>query len=108
MTGRFAILCLSASHTFLFRSDGSPRREPSGRDPMAKQEASESSGHAGKLKLCDGRSVTLRSMRAADKQRILSFAQALPPDDLLFLRTDITEPALWLTNGSEILKRARR
>jgi L-amino acid N-acyltransferase YncA len=68
---------------------------------MAKQEAGESSGHAGKLKLSDGRSVTLRSMGATDKQRILSFAQALPPDDLLFLRTDITEPALvdeWIGN----------
>ena len=68
---------------------------------MAKQEAGESSGHAGELKLSDGRSVTLRSMSAADKQRVLSFARALPPDDLLFLRTDITESALvdeWIGN----------
>jgi len=32
-------------------------------------------------------------MEAADKQRILKFASSLPPHDLLFLRTDITDPA---------------
>jgi L-amino acid N-acyltransferase YncA len=40
-------------------------------------------------------------MEATDKQRVLSFARSLPPDDLLFLRTDITEPALideWIGN----------
>jgi L-amino acid N-acyltransferase YncA len=40
-------------------------------------------------------------MEAADKQKVLSFAQSLPLDDLLFLRTDITEPALvdeWIGN----------
>jgi L-amino acid N-acyltransferase YncA len=69
--------------------------------PMAKQRTGEGSDYAKELKLSDGRSVTLRPMGAADKQRILSFAQALPPDDLLFLRTDITEPALvdeWMGN----------
>lgn len=44
------------------------------------------------VKIRDGRNVSLRLMRAADKQRILTFANSLPPDDLLFLRTDITDP----------------
>jgi L-amino acid N-acyltransferase YncA len=68
---------------------------------MVNQEAGESSGYAKELKLSDGRRVSLRLMEAADKQKILSFAQSLPPDDLLFLRTDITEPALvneWIGN----------
>ena len=60
---------------------------------MAKQETGEGSGYAKELKLSDGRRVALRLMGAADKQKVLSFAQSLPPDDLLFLRTDITEPA---------------
>lgn len=68
---------------------------------MAKQEAGESSGYARELKLSDGRRVSLRLMEAADKQKVLRFAQSLPLDDLLFLRTDITEPALvdeWMRN----------
>jgi L-amino acid N-acyltransferase YncA len=69
--------------------------------PMAKNETVESPGYARELKLSDGRRVSLRLMEAADKQRVLSFARSLPPDDLLFLRTDITEPALvdeWIGN----------
>ena len=68
---------------------------------MAKDETVESPGYARELKLSDGRRVSLRLMEAADKQRVLSFARSLPPDDLLFLRTDITEPALvdeWIGN----------
>jgi L-amino acid N-acyltransferase YncA len=41
-----------------------------------------------------GRQLTLRLMEPADRNRILTFARSLPPDDLLFLRTDITEPAI--------------
>jgi L-amino acid N-acyltransferase YncA len=40
-------------------------------------------------------------MTAADKQAVLNFARSLPQDDLLFLRTDITEAAMvdeWLRN----------
>jgi L-amino acid N-acyltransferase YncA len=69
--------------------------------PMAGNETVESSGYAKELKLSNGRRVSLRLMEAADKQRVLSFARSLPPDDLLFLRTDITEPALvdeWIRN----------
>jgi RimJ/RimL family protein N-acetyltransferase len=36
--------------------------------------------------------VTLRLMTRADADRMLAFARTLPPDDLLFLRTDVTEP----------------
>jgi L-amino acid N-acyltransferase YncA len=68
---------------------------------MAKHETVGTPGYARELKLSDGRRVSLRLMEAADKQRVLSFARSLPPDDLLFLRTDITEPALideWIGN----------
>jgi L-amino acid N-acyltransferase YncA len=44
------------------------------------------------VKIRDGRNVSLRLMEAGDEQRILKFASSLPPDDLLFLRTDITDP----------------
>jgi len=44
------------------------------------------------VNLRDGRKVSLRLMEAGDKQRILNFANLLPPNDLLFLRTDITDP----------------
>jgi len=60
------------------------------------------------LVLPNGRHLTLRLMGAADRERILSFARSLPPDDLLFLRTDITEPAIideWIADlerGSSI------
>ena len=46
------------------------------------------------IRLPDGQQVTLRLMDAADGDRLLRFACSLPPDDLLFLRTDITEPAI--------------
>ncbi len=45
------------------------------------------------IKLPDGQQPTFRLMTPADKKAILSFARSLPPDDLLFLRTDITEAA---------------
>ncbi len=53
------------------------------------------------LKLANGQRVTLRAMTASDKPAILTFAQSLPPDDLLFLSTDITERAVldeWVNN----------
>src|SRR5262245_34634188 len=45
--------------------------------------------------------VSLRLMTAADADRIVAFARALPEEDLLFLRTDITDPkmvAQWVQN----------
>ena len=38
------------------------------------------------------RQISLRLMQAADRDAVLSFAQALPADDLLFLPVDITHP----------------
>lgn len=68
---------------------------------MAKQSTGENSGYPRELKLSDGRPVSFRLMQAGDKEKVLGFARSLPPDDLLFLRTDITEPALvdeWIGN----------
>ena len=39
-----------------------------------------------------GRSVTLRLMDSSDRDRIVDFARSLPPEDLLWLRKDITDP----------------
>jgi L-amino acid N-acyltransferase YncA len=53
------------------------------------------------LTLPGGQQVKLRLMSAADKAHLLRFARSLPNDDLLFLRTDITEPAMideWMAN----------
>ncbi len=40
----------------------------------------------------ENRTVTLRLMGKSDRDRVVDFARALPPDDLLFLRRDITDP----------------
>src|SRR5271154_6405121 len=61
---------------------------------MAKaQKANGSRGFPKEIKLPSGASVTLRLMEHDDKDKILAFARSLPQDDLLFLRTDITESA---------------
>jgi RimJ/RimL family protein N-acetyltransferase len=39
----------------------------------------------------DGVRLTFRLMEPTDREAILEFARALPNDDLMFLRTDITE-----------------
>jgi L-amino acid N-acyltransferase YncA len=39
------------------------------------------------------RQIPLRLMGTEDKAKILQFARGLPEEDLLFLRTDITDPA---------------
>ena len=44
------------------------------------------------VRLSDGRNVTLRLMEKSDRDSVLTFASALPPDALLFLRKDITDP----------------
>ena len=44
------------------------------------------------VKVGDNRTVALRLMEKSDRDRIVDFARALPPDDLLFLRRDITDP----------------
>jgi RimJ/RimL family protein N-acetyltransferase len=43
------------------------------------------------LKLRDGRSAVIRVMEPRDLDKIVEFAKDLPADDLLFLRTDITD-----------------
>jgi L-amino acid N-acyltransferase YncA len=53
------------------------------------------------ITLDDNTPVTLRPMTAADADRVVAFARALPEDDLLFLRADITDPkvvAQWVDN----------
>jgi L-amino acid N-acyltransferase YncA len=53
------------------------------------------------VSLRDGREVTLRLMNSGDKQAVLDFAGSLPEGDLLFLRTDICDPAIvdsWIKN----------
>jgi hypothetical protein len=39
------------------------------------------------------RQIPLRLMGAGDKSKILKFADGLPDEDLLFLRSDISDPA---------------
>lgn len=49
----------------------------------------------------DKGSATLRLMEATDRDAMLAFSQSLPPDDLLFLRLDITKPEAlddWVNN----------
>lgn len=49
----------------------------------------------------NGRTVTLRMMTPEDRDAILTFARALPHNDLLFLRLDITKPEAveeWIEN----------
>ncbi len=41
---------------------------------------------------CGGQTVELKAMAAGDEAAVLTFAQALAPHDLLFLRRDISQP----------------
>ena len=53
------------------------------------------------ITLDSGTAITLRFMTAADAAAVVSFAKGLPPDDLLFLPTDITSPSVvaqWVKN----------
>jgi L-amino acid N-acyltransferase YncA len=55
------------------------------------------------LQSADGKKFTIRLMEAgeADKTAVLKFAKNLSEDDLLYLRTDITDPAVvaqWVDN----------
>ena len=44
------------------------------------------------ITLPDGAKAEIRLMTADDRDAILAFAQALPQEDLLFLRLDLTQP----------------
>jgi L-amino acid N-acyltransferase YncA len=51
------------------------------------------------IQVGENRAVTLRLMAKSDRDRMVDFARALPPDDLLFLRRNITDPQVvddWL------------
>ncbi len=53
------------------------------------------------IQLPDGANVELRRMTAADRDPVLAFARALPQEDLLFLRIDLTEDKVvddWIHN----------
>jgi L-amino acid N-acyltransferase YncA len=53
------------------------------------------------ITLDNGTPISLRLMTPADADRIMAFARALPEEDLLFLRSDITDPkivAQWVQN----------
>ena len=68
---------------------------------MPKKQAGDNSGDKRELTISDGRRVTLRRMQPSDKGAVLKFARSLPQDDLLFLRTDITDPTIvdeWIAN----------
>jgi len=55
------------------------------------------------VQLPDESSVELRVMSAQDREPMLAFARALPQEDLLFLRVDLTEDKVvddWLANLS--------
>jgi len=60
------------------------------------------------IKLRDGKAASIRLMEPKDVDQIIEFAKALPADDLLFLRTDITDRAVvkqWsdaIKNGNTI------
>lgn len=61
----------------------------------------ESSGFPRPVTLPDGGRVELRLMSRADRDAVLAFARSLPEEDLLFLRVDLTEPAViddWIRN----------
>lgn len=52
-------------------------------------------------RLRNGTDVVLRRMEAGDAENMLAFARSLSADDVLFLRSDITDPegiAYWVSN----------
>lgn len=58
-------------------------------------------GYPKQVKLSDGAEVTIRKMTPDDQESIVKFAARLPEDDLLFLRTDITDKSVvkeWAEN----------
>ena len=53
------------------------------------------------IQLPEGPEVEVRLMTASDRDAVLAFARHLPQEDLLFLRVDLTEPAVvdeWIRN----------
>ncbi len=53
------------------------------------------------VQLGDGATIDIRTMSRSDRDSMLAFARDLPEQDLLFLRTDISEPRAvdeWIEN----------
>jgi len=68
---------------------------------MAKSESPVAARYPRTVKGGGDRSFELRLMGRGDVAKMVSFAKALPPDDLLFLRRNITDKAAvegWVTN----------
>ena len=66
---------------------------------MSKQDAA--SHYPKSITLADGANVEIRLMSEADRDAVLLFAKALPEEDLLFLRVDVTQPQVvddWIDN----------
>ncbi|XOV89154.1 MAG: GNAT family N-acetyltransferase [Pseudomonadota bacterium] len=64
-------------------------------------ESALSSNYPKSLTLYDGTTIELRWMTRSDRDAVLKFAQALPQEDLLFLRVDLTQPEVvddWMNN----------
>ena len=54
-----------------------------------------------KVALSNGSNIEIRLMTPQDRDAVLAFANALPREDLLFLRVDITDPGVvddWVRN----------
>jgi len=62
-------------------------------DASSEADKSQIQSYPKQIRLSDGQVFKFRLMVAEDRDQVLRFACSLPPDDLLFLRTDITEPA---------------
>lgn len=55
------------------------------------------------VRLPGGEEVELRRMAPGDKAAVLAFARSLPPEDLLFLRVDLTQEDVvdtWMANAA--------
>ncbi|NIP16000.1 MAG: GNAT family N-acetyltransferase [Pseudomonadales bacterium] len=53
------------------------------------------------VRLPDGEEIEIRLMTGEDQDAVLEFARSLPEEDLMFLRVDLTEPAVidqWIRN----------
>ncbi|HSG91408.1 MAG TPA: GNAT family N-acetyltransferase [Pseudomonadales bacterium] len=56
-----------------------------------------------KVRLPDGSEVEIRRLAPGDRDAILTFARNLPPEDLLFLRVDLTQEDVvdtWMANAA--------
>ena len=61
------------------------------------------------ITLPDGGAIELKVMAAADRDAMLTFARALPPEDLMFLRIDLTQESAvdsWIRDIEAGLKTA--